>query len=122
MQKEAFLLHYRHTCFDLYIMKKVTESVGIGARVCFAWKGYEEKPFWYSTDLSAIYKLGLKPDHDKLFIQKGVMVDFGSEGRGRIVEVQAEVGDEYLVQGISIRGHGKDFPFTLDVIFVVEKV
>lgn len=103
-------------------MKKVTDSVGIGTRICFAWKGYEEKPFWYSTDLSAIHKLGLKPDHDKLFMQKGVVVDFGDEVKGRIVEVDVEVTDEYLVQGPSIRGHGRDFPFSIDVIFIVEKV
>jgi hypothetical protein len=103
-------------------MKKVTEPVGIGARVCFAWKGYEDKPFWYSTDLSELHKLGLKPDHDKFFMQKSVVVDFGDQGKGRIIDVDVEVGDVYLVQGTSIRGHGEDFPFTLDVIFVVEEV
>lgn len=55
-------------------------------------------------------------------MQKGVVVDFGDQGKGRINEVEVEVGDVYLVQGISIRAHGDDFPFTLDVIFVVEEV
>lgn len=103
-------------------MKTVVESVGIGTRVCFAWKGYEDKPFWYSTDLSELHKLGLKPEHNKLFMQKGVVADFGNEGKGRIVEVEVEIGDEYLVEGTSFRGHGGDFPFTLDIIFVVEEV
>jgi hypothetical protein len=103
-------------------MKLIDESVGIGARVCFAWKGYEDKPFWYSTDLAELHKLGLKPEHDKFFMQKGVVVDFGVERKGRIVEVAVEIGDEYLVEGTSFRGHGKDFPFTLDVIFIVEEL
>lgn len=103
-------------------MKTITESIGIGARVCFAWRGYEEKPFWYSTDLSELHALGLSPSHDKLFVQKGVVIDFGNEGKGRVADVQVEVGDEYHAQGTSFRNHGEDFPFTLDVIFVVENV
>lgn len=96
--------------------------MSIGTRVCFAWQGYEEKPFWYSTDLSQLHKLGLQAKDNKFFLQKGVVVDFGNEGKGRIVEVEVEVGDEFLVDGISSRAHGEDFPFTLDVIFVVEEI
>lgn len=46
-------------------------------------------------------------------MQKDVLVDFGDQGKGRIIEVEVELIDEYFVEGTSFRGHGKDFPFPL---------